>query len=536
MLRGLINDMSSSLYIKAALIDRMDNTLIYLSAGSYNNVIKTAAKELNKKGRVNIYTEGFFRTAKNKYNISIKKNDAIDCSHLVALAKDKITYDTNGNESALCYFLIEEDKDLPDITFKKLSEFSSIPILEEWKEYVTDKLENYGYLMKLSEINNEYDYKDTYKGYRLRLDKKSLLEIIQDGLINKEININGSNEESPILKSIKGIDSYLSLFGEQLAKKIQESFKPLCNPLTDKDQFADYIDDYIYGETNGNKELFLGQKTIMQAVKKSLDVNKSTFIIAEMGSGKTLMGANIPYIHHANRNKGYNTIVMCPSHLVNVWEREIKESVPNSRVYIINTFRELIELKSKLLMKDKVENTYIVMSKESARNNYLKRPAAVWNKIKKCYVCPDCGKPLFYKKKNEILFLNELDMLTENSINSVCNNKITKWIDGEKVEVKCNAKLWQPFSNEKNHTWIKLGSDGFISKCNISNIINNLESTDKLSKKETAFLKKLKDKAEEIKEGNDKSSYSGYRRYSIAKYIKKYMKDCLLYTSPSPRD
>ena len=39
------------------------------------------------------------------------------------------------------------------------------------------------------------------------------------------------------------------------------------------------------------------------------------------------------------------------------------------------------------------------MSKEIAKLGYDLRPSAVWSKSKQCFVCPDCGQPL-YKEEN----------------------------------------------------------------------------------------------------------------------------------------
>ena len=138
-------------------------------------------------------------------------------------------------------------------------------------------------------------------------------EIIQNGLRNGIINIEGSNKPSEILPNISGLNDYLSSFGEILAEKIQTSFKPKFVPGEDKyDAFTNYVDDYIFDEAN--IEIFEAQKSVVQAVVNDLRDNDATFMIAEMGAGKTLMGAAVPYVHHANRNKGYNAVVVCPSH------------------------------------------------------------------------------------------------------------------------------------------------------------------------------------------------------------------------------
>ena len=54
------------------------------------------------------------------------------------------------------------------------------------------------------------------------------------------------------------------------------------------------------------------------------------------------MASSACYVHNANKNKGINVLVMCPSHLVNNWKNEIARFIPNSRSYIIHNVEELL--------------------------------------------------------------------------------------------------------------------------------------------------------------------------------------------------
>lgn len=113
---------------------------------------------------------------------------------------------------------------------------------------------------------------------------------------------------------------------------------------------------------------------------------------------KTTMGAAIPYVHNANRSKGYNVAVVCPSHLTPVWKREVEERIPNAKAYVIQDYKELISLEPKLRNKNKIENSYIILSKERAKMGYDIRPAAIWSRSKNTFVCPECGQTLWTKE------------------------------------------------------------------------------------------------------------------------------------------
>jgi hypothetical protein len=92
---------------------------------------------------------------------------------------------------------------------------------------------------------------------------------------------------------------------------------------------------------------FDAQRDVVQAMCKLLIEHSDGGIInGEMGTGKTLMGICVATIlHHA----GYpRTLVIAPPHLVYKWRREIRQTVPNARVWILNgpdTLRKLLQLR-----------------------------------------------------------------------------------------------------------------------------------------------------------------------------------------------
>lgn len=93
---------------------------------------------------------------------------------------------------------------------------------------------------------------------------------------------------------------------------------------------------------------FLEQRAVIQAAARHLVEagNPSATINGEMGTGKTLIGiATAWLLHHA----GYpRALVVCPPHLVYKWRREIKLTVPDARVWILNgpdTLKKLLQLR-----------------------------------------------------------------------------------------------------------------------------------------------------------------------------------------------
>ena len=193
-------------------------------------------------------------------------------------------------------------------------------------------------------------------------------------LVSNKVNINGTTEKSDIIDCVDGLDSYLNIFGDTLAERIQNSFVPKYNPESNEfDQYVNNYDDSCY---HHGIELYKAQKATIQAAVENLKVNDVTFVIGEMGCGKTALGSGITYAHYGKK-VGMTNMVMCPSHLVFKWKKEIERLVPNSRAYIVKNIHDLIKLEPKIKAKVKLEHTYIIMSKENAKFSYEKRPAAI---------------------------------------------------------------------------------------------------------------------------------------------------------------
>ena len=386
----------NTMYTDLIFVDRATSELIFGSVISYSTIMNMSFKELQTKG-LHCYIPGLgtHRTVRNGYDYEMKKDGISDYAHGIFYAKDKVEYMEDGSEHIHVFIYSNSDKELCDKLFDKVSKYSSIPVLKEWKAYILDKLSRNNKVRRMYKFTTIED--DTSRCHRAIFNKEDIKEIVKEGLKTKAINIAGNNNPSPILSNITGLNDYLNCFGEILAEKIQTSFKPKFIPGEDSyDTYTNFVDDFMYHEAN--IELFEAQKSIIQSVVNNLKVNDSTFVIAEMGSGKTSMGAAIPYAHHANKNKGFNTVVVCPSHLTVKWKREVEERIPNARAYIVSDFNELKGIESKLRNNQKVENTYVILSKERAKMNYDLRPAAIWSKSKKTFVCPDCGQVLYTKE------------------------------------------------------------------------------------------------------------------------------------------
>lgn len=100
---------------------------------------------------------------------------------------------------------------------------------------------------------------------------------------------------------------------------------------------------------------FAAQAEVVQAITALLlDRNEQAGIInAEMGTGKTMMAIAVAAVMHA---AGYRrTLVISPPHLVYKWRREILETIPAARVWVLNGPDTLLKL---LKLRDQMGDAY----------------------------------------------------------------------------------------------------------------------------------------------------------------------------------
>lgn len=529
---------SSYIYYDTIVVDSYRGTLVFASLIDTSKELKAIQFELNKSN--SIYVEdhrSYITTNGGKYDFETRKQSNSEYAHLVANRRDSIETLNNDNELLTSYIYVRNTVDGPELeselhskVFDKLYANTSIPIMENWMPQLVSIFIRRNCLRELT-ILSMHDPKP-FRAYKLEISKAQLLEIVQTALRDGTIRIGENRTASELMECIEGLDSYLNIFGDTLAHKIQESFEPKFDPQKDEyTEWVNYYDDSCY---HNGIEIYNAQKATIQAAVNNLEKNNVTFVISEMGTGKTLMGSGIAYAHHKKKT-GMTNVVMCPSHLVEKWKREVERLVPNAKAYIVTNIKELIEIERKVKGKYKSEHTFVILSKETAKFSYETRPCAVWSRTKNTFVCPCCGQPLTKKERvgtgrSATVIerdFDKLDMLSQLAYNSTCMNKIKvfnkqtrKW-----EEQPCNTSLWAPFNKEdKNTGWIKLGKSGWIMEKHIDELFNEFISKNTLTKKEGELFAKLAEVKNTLDDGEELKGIKAPRKYSIAKYIRERFK------------
>ena len=255
---------------------------------------------------------------------------------------------------------------------------------------------------------------------------------------------------------------------------------------------------------NTGYSLYDAQLAVCEAHKRCLEQKKATLCIAECGSGKTKIGITSLHAYQQSKRKiKHFNIVLCPSHMTKKWVREIEETLPDTFAVVINSITELLAAYSAYEKDNKT--CYIIMSKERARDGYMKRPAAVWNRQRQAFVCPDCHEIIEmdlidegskYRVKADPLFFKR-----ENKQNHKCEN--------------CGSLLWTVLLPDEQSEWVKVSKFGFVHRQHASEYLEGIN-------KNPAIYKAIEDIADNP-EGYFVNA-GAYRRFPLSTYIKQKMK------------
>ena len=355
------------------------------------------------------------------------------------------------------YFFCNNDDEL----FAELDRKLSVPLIPEFKNFFVSELRNRNILEQLK----VYSLGRKFEAWHMKIseDEKEAAEVLEDGLRSGKIAIPGNQKgNTAVFENISTFTQYLGEFGAMVAERIKKCFSPRFNPA--EEPVAPEINE-VNGcvKQHAGYSLFDAQLGAAEALKRQLETDKMTLLVAECGTGKTKIGSAALYAYQRGNpkrrvyDKAFN-VVICPSHITGKWVREIHETIPNSYAMHITTMSEVDKLYS--YYQNNHKTVYCILSKETARNGYMRKPSVVWNPVKRGFVCPHCG----YVQEMDILtdegrYTVKADagfFLNENSKNHKCQNRQCK----EVLWSILNTKDLAPARND----WIRIGSYGFVHR------------------------------------------------------------------------
>lgn len=395
--------------------------------------------------------------------------------------------------------------------FREIDRRTSVPLIPEFQDYLLAELQERGILQKLGVISRT----ERFDAWVLscRKDDKNIIQAVEDGLKSGAISIPGSTpENAAVFQDIQSVTGYLQKFGAAIAQRIKGQFVPLFDPATEAlSPSVLTVNENI--QQKAGYSLYDAQLAAVEGVKQKLDQHEPALLVAECGSGKTKLGLSSLTASQmdAGKKKTFN-VVLCPSHITEKWVREVEETVPGAFAGIITSIREMKEFYR--AYKKGSRTAYAILSKERARDGYMRAPAVRWNQWKRAFLCPHCHRPIMTTIsdsgiKYEVPAGPDF-FLKENTANHKCK--------------ECGTVLWEPFCRptlpiqetpvSAINEWAKIGAFGFVHRkflCTYRPMAKSMQVLD--------TLQELSDHPERF----DTPAY-GCRRFPLSTFIKKKMK------------
>ena len=129
------------------------------------------------------------------------------------------------------------------------------------------------------------------------------------------------------MAELETIYSYMREFSSQLGTRILEEYPALQK-----------LDDPVSPRLQTLlRRPFPAQNIAIMSVAKRWEQSRTALIIAECGTGKTLISLSAIHVHC--EGKPYTAMAMVPPHLVEKWARETLLTIPGIRVFLIDDMR-----------------------------------------------------------------------------------------------------------------------------------------------------------------------------------------------------
>ena len=391
--------------------------------------------------------------------------------------------------------------------FSELDQKTAAPLIPKFQDYVLDSLIARGDLRQLEVISLRQQM-DAWV-LELKQDDENVVHILEEGLRDGRIAIPGAVPGNPDgFEDVNGITDYLNTFGVTVADRIRNQFQPLFDPA--KEPLSEEIlavNSYMRERTGYS--LYDAQLAVAEAVKRQVERKGTALIVAECGSGKTKISATALGALHgmwaSQRRKTAGKsfgIVMCPSHVTGKWVREIAETLPDTYGMVVRSITDLDSLYKLYQQGDKT--VYAVISKERARDGYMRYPAVTWSRRHRAFLCPQCMAPVQMNVTEDgvkyKVNADQFYFLHETKANHVCE--------------ACGSPLWGPVNPGQKIPWVKIGEYGWVYRQHAMAHFNRTKNPQVLER-----INRIIEDPEA-----DYPVKGAARRFPLSTYIKKKMR------------
>jgi hypothetical protein len=187
------------------------------------------------------------------------------------------------------------------------------------------------------------------------------------------------------------LPEFLTAFADEISDAVVRSYPPLYDAETRRSCGFDL--------RRLMRKPLGAQADAIRATALSIQRQRATIVVGEMGSGKSAVAAAAAYLAGSRR-----VFLVCPPHRVRNWKREIELTVPGARVAIVRTIRDLERTRD---LGGPIQ--FVVCSREQSKLGYRWTPVAVariargpdgaatrdeTGAVARLLCCPSCFAPI----------------------------------------------------------------------------------------------------------------------------------------------
>ena len=337
-----------------------------------------------------------------------------------------------------------------DALYREIDRASTIPMIPQFADYLIDELQSCGSLTRCAVRTTA----EPFEAWRLTCtpQDRNIASVITDGLKSGAIRIPDAKPGQPdAFQDITGVSGYLNRFGSVIAARIRGQFRPLYEPETEPLSDA-VLSLNRYVEQAAGYSLYGAQLAAAEALRRRLQTAKFGLLIAECGSGKSKVGSLALQAYFQQKHRKCLHLVLCPSHMTGKWVRELHETIPDSLSAVVRSPKDFDLLYAEYARGKRT--VFAVLSKENARDGYMRRPAVHWNARRQGFTCPDCGS---------VIQMEFLDCGKKTLVDATPEYFRTETRSNRKCEC-CGAVLWTAATAEAQSEWVRISHLGYVHR------------------------------------------------------------------------
>ena len=151
------------------------------------------------------------------------------------------------------------------------------------------------------------------------------------------------------------LGEFIDTYKDAIAQRVVESYPPLYRPSENGHTLPHLLRNPLGA-----------QEDAIRGASLSLQSQRGTTVVGEMGTGKTFIAAAAAHMAGFRR-----ILVLCPPHLTRKWRREVEDTVPLATAAIVTSITDLENLRRSV----GAGPLFAVMSRERAKLSYRWKPA-----------------------------------------------------------------------------------------------------------------------------------------------------------------